>query len=467
MFSNKYNLPKWALIIAFGFFLDGCSGGEMQSSADSTKMATNDSNNNPPSGGPQQPIPPPPAGNGSYKVYPSCELPATSFLRDVYVDIVNGLDLVGRGTASSPYKTLGYLLNNKLIQAGDHIIIQSGIYPTLNINQTNAPALVSALTWTWFDFKSGAQIAGLSISQIKRGLFTGATITKNTGNIVSLSGTDEVVVADNAIYSSSASPSTLTATQWMALGTAVYVRDGLCNSIYRNQIRTVRFGITMTTAKTTYPNNSMKGLVEENDLRGFSADASRGIGSDLAFLNNTFIDGYVSAAAGDANHDDMFQGYALNGAIFENLHIEGNYMLDRSSSSRNLASDYQGISIFDGLYRNVIVRRNIVISGAYHGISMYGLESVLIEYNTVASTSGKTFWIGLFNSKTGVAPVNNIVQNNLAHQFTGMAMATTANNNIVITNPSVNYVGYDLMNGVFDMHLRTTSPAFGRGAGAL
>ena len=70
------------------------------------------------------------------------------------------------------------------------------------------------------------------------------------------------------------------------------------------------------------------------------------------------IDGYVSGSAGDGNHDDFIQGFAQKGAVFENILIEENFLLDRSSNTRALLSDYQGIAIFDCLFRNVTIGRS-------------------------------------------------------------------------------------------------------------
>lgn len=479
LFRNIFSIISFALMLPL--LVVSCGNSSMQSaqltsqSTDNTSSLGGGTGGNPSSGGGNSPSgssggsgsvvtpPPPSATNGVYKVYSGCELPPTSFSRNLYIDAVNGIDATGRGAANAPFQSLNYVISNKLIQSGDHVVVLPGNYISFSLNATQLPASSS---WTWFDFQPGANISGLSFSQVARVLITGASIQKTSGDIVSLSSTQQVVVADNFIYSSSAAAGSLTVAEWMALGDAVYVRDGLCNSIYRNQVRNVRFGFVMNTTKTTYPANSMKGLVEENEMQGFSADASRGIGSDLIFRKNKFVDGYASMAEGDANHDDMFQGFALNGAVFENLVVEDNYMLDRSSSGRAHVSDYQGISIFDGLYKNVVVRRNIVLTGAYHGISMYGLDNVLIENNTVATTSGKSLWIGIFNSKTGVVPVNNIVRNNLARQFTGMNLAVNTNN-IAIANPSASYVSFDLVNGVFDLHLKSSDPAYGLGTGAL
>ncbi len=43
---------------------------------------------------------------------------------------------------------------------------------------------------------------------------------------------------------------------------------------------------------------------------------------------------------------------------------------------------------------------------------------------------------------------------------------TVTSNNIVVTNEALNFVKFDLITNTFDLHLLTTSPAYGAGAGA-
>lgn len=452
----KRNAAVFTMVVSsLSITLSGC-GANLKSSSTSDNTSTSTGSNEPP-------VPPPPTG--SYAVYPSCASPASTYQRTLYVDAALGSDL-GDGSQAKPYATLTFLFANKLVQPGDHLVVAKGSYAALALSKYNYPALVASPSWVWFDFQPGADISGIAISDISKILVTGATIHKTSGDIVTVNSALDIVIANNAIYSSSASPDSLTAAQWMGLANAAFVRDGSCTSLYKNVIRNVRFGISFYTTITTYPNNSLKGLADGNDLRGFSGDASRGIASDLIFRNNSFVDGYVSDADGDGNHDDMFQGFALGGCVFENLLIEDNFMLDRSSASRTLVSEYQGISIFDGLYKNVVVRRNIVLSGAYHGISMYGTDGLLVENNTVLNTGNKTLWIGAFISKGGVAPINNVIRNNLADKFSNVNLSSSTNN-FVIAAPVSSFVLFDLASGTFDLHLKPTDPAYGKAAGAL
>ncbi|MES2854586.1 MAG: right-handed parallel beta-helix repeat-containing protein, partial [Bdellovibrionota bacterium] len=182
--------------------------------------------------------------------------------------------------------------------------------------------------------------------------------------------------------------------------------------------------------------------------------------------NNRILDIYLSAADGDANHDDAVQGFALNGAIYDNVIIENTYIVESTSATRPFKATHQGISVFDGLYTNMKVRGNVVLAGGYHGISIYGGKNVVIEKNTVISTyPGRTLWISAPKSKEGVLPDNTIVQNNVASSYT-LASGVQSINNFTVSNPSASFVQFDLSNALYDLHPAAGSAIYGKGAGA-
>jgi hypothetical protein len=327
---------------------------------------------------------------------------------------------------------------------------------------------VANSSWVWFDFQPGALAGFVTVSGVSHLLITGLEATGRTVNkaVIDIgSGANQIVLADSLVYS--ATSANLTATEWLNLSNGVSIAETYCGAILRTKVRYVRFGIIPGLSGLDYPMNSAKQLMEENDIQFLSADAFRMNGSDMIFRNNRVIDGYVDAATGDTNHDDMVQGFKLDGGYYANILVEGNFFLDRSTSSRALPSEFQGVGIFDGLFKNVTVRKNIIISGAYHGIMLSGVEGALIENNTLVSTSGKTLWIGTANSKTGVAPVNVVVRNNIAVKYSGAALFSVDTNNYTVTNPGNEFVEFDLVNGRFDLNLKSTSSLYGKGAGAL
>lgn len=414
------------------------------------------------------PVPALPAASvvpSTYEAFPGCETPSASYARTLYFDAIAGSD-AGDGSQAKPFRTVAMLA--KSLRPGDHVIFASGTYGAIALTKTNAPSLVASSAWVWIDLTPGATVSGVDIRDVTRVLVSGGSITKATGDIVTTNAASNVMIADAKVFGSTAPADSLTVQQWLSIASAFRFTSGSCLTAIRNTVTNVRDGFIFSKLVKTYPANSIKGLALGNELRGFSADGSRAIASDVIIKDNKMIDGYVDVADGDANHDDMFQGFALNGNVFENITVEGNFMQDRTKQSRNLVSNYQGINIFDGLYKNVVVRRNVVIIGAYHAINMAGVDGLVIDKNTVVSSfnGSRADWIGTPMSKTGVKPVNNVVSNNLCPKYNNTANATQTNN-FTITIPANHYMAFDLINGAVDVHLKTTSFAYGKGAGAL
>jgi len=414
---------------------------------------------------------------GGFEVFPGCELPPASYARTLYFDPVNGNDSTGNGSFAKPYAKVGTFISSKLVKAGDHLILLKGDHGSISANSASMPALLNTTSWIWIDGQAGAIVGQINLQAVSRWLITGVDVTgvmaSGTANLyeVAVTSSSHVIFAKSKIYPA-ADSSAWTFSDWMLNNTAVFSRNSQCATYYQNDIRNVRFGIIMQSDAATYPSNSLKTLVKLNNIDGFSADAMRVIGSDLLVQRNQIKNIYLSAADGDANHDDAIQGYALKGAVFENVYVDGNYIQESTDPNRQFNASMQGFSIFDGLYRNVVAVNNVIITSAYHGISFFGTEGGLIEHNTLASPINRSLWISVPKSKpdpvTGVVtpPKNVVVKNNIVAAMGTIAGNTVTSNNIVVTNEALNFVKFDLITNTFDLHLLTTSPAYGAGAGA-
>lgn len=403
----------------------------------------------------------------AYPVYPGCEAPSMTFLRTIYIDPVNGLD-TGSGASTSPLRTLGASMSK--IQAGDHVVLLPGNHGSVAISRYSHPALANTTRWIWFDFKPGASIerisaAGESAYKIGRWLITGAQVTGPKTTYLNFMWGSNIVVADSKIHTT-LNTSAWTATDWMTIaGSGITSRNTVCASYVRNQIKNVRMGIIIQHDSLSTTANRSKNLVQDTLVQGYSADAMRPIASDVILRNNTILDVYVSAADGDDNHDDAIQGYALNGAVYDNLLIEGTYVQETTSSTRPFRTYTQGIVIFDGLYTNVTVRDNVIINQAWHGIALYGIKNGIVENNTVVNTVGRVGWIKVPNAKSDAwTPENVVMRNNVAPNVSGSNV--TLVNNYTFTDPVATFVKFDLVNMSFDLRIKSTSPIYGKGAGA-
>lgn len=74
--------------------------------------------------------------------------------------------------------------------------------------------------------------------------------------------------------------------------------------------------------------------------------------------------------------------------------------------------------MFDGVWRDIKIRCNLILPRAHHGIAVYGMDDVRIEDNIVLSTDiNYRTWILVSYSKLKKEPKNNVVRGNLSTGF--------------------------------------------------
>lgn len=151
-------------------------------------------------------------------------------------------------------------------------------------------------------------------------------------------------------------------------------------------------------------------LVEGNRFEAFGNDAIEFGANRLRIVGNTIRDGRHSPA--ERLHADAIQGFPAPGdTSFSDIVIADNRI---EASPR---ADYlQGITAFDGRWRNVVVRGNSVVTSAYHGITWFGVDGILIEGNQVVQErEGKiTPWIEVAPSKEGRLSSDIVVRGNIS-----------------------------------------------------
>ena len=399
--------------------------------------------------------------------YPGCEAPSATFLRTVYIDPAAGDDSA-EGTQQHPWKTLASAFAAKNIVAGDHVVLLPGDHGSVLVTASSNPTLKDAVAWSWIDAQPGATLSGFEMRGMSRWLVTKVEVSGSAGTLIMLSGGANFVVSDASVYSAKDTAS-WTADQWVnKTANGIWTRNTRCVALLRNHVTNVRFGIFVSSDAPLPPDNRVDTLVRDNEIRNYSGDGMRPLGSNITFTNNSIYDVYVSAADGDPNHDDAIQGFAPDGGNFENVTIEGTWIQETTDPKRALQNDLQGISIFDGLYSNVIVRRNVVLAGAYDGISVFGPNGAVIENNTVIGTNpAHKLRIWVPSSKGGVPPVGATVRNNLATIYI-LDPGVTATNNVTVStaDAATDFVTFDLTTAMFDLHPKGGSPIYGLNAGA-
>lgn len=396
------------------------------------------------------------AGAPTYPVYPGCTPPATAFARTVSLD--------------PSTTTLAAAFAKKQIQPGDHVVLLPGDHGAVQVSKYTNPELVGATAWIWLDFQAGAKVETLSVSDVSSWLVTRAEVSAPSATLASFNGASNMVLADSHLYTVK-DASAWTASDWMNVASnGISVRNGSCVALLRDQVKNTRFGIAISSDALARPDTSVKVLALGNEVANFSGDAMRVVATDVTVQGDYLHDVYVSEADGDPNHDDGLQMWALNGATFDDIVIDGNWVEESTDPARPFQNTLQGIDDFDGVNTNVKVTNNVVIASAYHGISLYGAQDSLIDHNTVANPTSNGFktWI-MVNDTKGNAPSKNVtVTNNAATQFT--LASTTVNlvstNDVVVANPASVYTTFDTAKMLFDLTPKQGSVLDGTGAGA-
>lgn len=226
----------------------------------------------------------------------------------------------------------------------------------------------------------------------------------------------------------------------------------------RRWLREARDGVRMRGRDATLENSRITGVVVgialigpdgrilDNAVRGFSGDAIRAVGQRGLVRGNYVTDCFKV----DGNHDDAFQSWSRGpdgrpgkGTI-DNLVIEANMFLEWSGpldeADHPLRCALQGIGMFDGMFRNLVIRNNFIAVNAYHGIAVSGLTNARIVNNTVINARGisrERPWITISNHRDGQASNRNVVANNIAPRF--LYRDSVRDRNILAPNAVVIY----------------------------
>jgi len=223
-------------------------------------------------------------------------------------------------------------------------------------------------------------------------------------------------------------------------------------------------------------------LVKRNTFEFFLNDGIEHQASDLVISYNRITDQY-NLASNKFHHDGM-QGWNYTPDVLVSIVIDSNFIARSTGKYKSIppvsSSQFQGISIFDGAFADVVVRNNVVMSPAYHAISLYGCVNSTIEQNTViyqGMTPDKPCWIGVFVSKPrfgSIAPKNITIRNNIAPTYVLPKTGVELENNysfkvpnkpwnaaFSIVDPAKTFTQYEPTTVTFDLRVRDTSPAAG------
>ena len=405
-----------------------------------------------------------------------CSAPvSTSNHSTYYVDPVQG-SMAGDGSKSHPWLTLAavfdvrnrlianapatYIAGIGIIQPNPNAPIKSGDTIYLMTGNHGAPMLQgyfgSGTTLNGYNNTSFITVAAapgqtpvvsqLTLLGVGKWLFQGITfqslqnVPSNNGqpftnsnntsdyNLVGMGGPTSDVIFDHDKFLSQADVSSWTVNDFLSKRVSGFTATGgSCHTLTNNTFTNIGFAIGTQKVQNV--------LIRHNVIDTFTDD-----GIDYG-SNNTVIDGNVIMNCindGDGFHDDGMQGQPFDATTpIVNTTITNNVVINQAKPLVG-TSDLQGIDAFDGIWQNVLVANNVVVTNDYHGITFYGANHISIVNNTVIGTAtqigqGISTWIDVSPSKTGQPSTAVTVRNNIAATFQIVAASAFIDHNVLAT----------------------------------
>ncbi len=356
------------------------------------------------------------------------------------------------GTAKAPWRSFDESIARGGISGGDRIILLPGYHGPLIVRGLNFSKPVEIRAYT----QGTARVRMIKISKSKNLTVAGLSVWHSKGDEAAPRLVETGPASSNITFTGldvrgHAYPDEFqnwSKAEWLRLIKSSGFRlAGPQNTVADSSVRATTMAIT-TLGKDA--------RVINNRIQGFRADAMRGLGSGSVFRGNVISD----CVKVDGNHDDGFQSWSLkdgqgNPIPVVGMLIEDNVIVEWAGRENHpLRCTLQGISVFDGLQKNLTVRNNLVSVSAYHGISVYGGDGITVANNTVVNAlghAGERPWIGFFEIKNTKTPASNVkLINNIAPRFvnrTRNKRLVRAGGNIEMHSPLRGFV--DVVGGDF------------------
>jgi len=388
---------------------------------------------------------------GIYPVPSACIAPTAPTGHSFYLDPSAG-SMSNDGSANAPWSGLSAVIRaglfvNGTIKAGDTVYLRSGDYGSITLSGNNSDFITIAA-----DTGATPVISAIKISGSKW-IIKDLTIRALGSTLVDVvsSASNNIIVGNHIL--SQQDVSSWSQADWRSnSSTAIWVK-GPCTTVLDNNIENIKWGIFESADHE---------LVQGNTINNIAGDGMQITASNITIRNNrltNFLD------IGDGNHADMIQAWNTSSNVFHDITIDSNIGINQTDPNLPFRNgDTQGITEFDGQWDRYIVTNNVVVTSHWHGISIYGATNANLINNTVfGDDTSHVPWIGVFVSKKGVYPVNNVVRNNLAGQYNLPRTGYTQDHNVSVSNPATAVVKFDRKSYAFDLRLKAGSPAIGAG----
>lgn len=403
-----------------------------------------------------------------------------------YVDPINGSD-AGAGTQASPWKTLQTVLTTKVaystyklpyvplsallppspkavVQPGDAILLLDGDHGSINVRNAHNAGYVTITsapgahpTLHSFAVLGGSYwaVTGLNVQSLLTDVPVSPQLLSAAANGY-WGPLHDITYSGNTLSSaSSATTVGWTSADWRAKeisgvsiaagskfpdGTIDFngVLNGTCFTVDNNVISNVNFGIGLTGAD--------KASVSWNKIKRYAGDGIDFSASDLDIIGNDIVDSIYTGNAG-AVHRDGMQGQPYWGEQTWNhdVRIIGNRIVAMEDPKLEKPGCLQGISVYNGKWKNILAENNFVVINIYNGLVVAGADGLTLVNNTVLSAADPkachvgadaidnvagaagpntnavlaagSAWIGVLDGIPGNPTKGAVVRNNIASSY--------------------------------------------------
>lgn len=323
------------------------------------------------------------------------------------------------GSAARPYPSVSAAFSAKAVVAGDSVQLATGDYGLVGVYSQAflspvdiGPAPNAKVHVERIDIRASRNLRFHDL-----GVWPTTPLPKKT-NLVAVDTASQEISFTNMEVRGIADPGsfpTWTKQEWLDRAVNGFFLGGAKSTLRNSTATGIHFGAQVIGADS---------VVEGNLIDGFSADGLRGLGDRSVFRRNTVR----NCVQVDGNHADGFQSWSVGtdkkpgrGTV-TGLVIDSNKFLEWTNPVVSpMRCELQGVALFDGMFKDVVIQNNLIAVSAYHGIAVYGGINARILNNTVVDpigTPGKRPWIRIGAHKDGRPSQGGVIANNMAMQFT-------------------------------------------------
>lgn len=408
------------------------------------------------------------AGRTDAQVYPGCATPPASFSHRLIANAANFTTVLSKA------------------RGGDAIYLASGNYGAVVISGANPGFITVAAAPGQTPTFSSLEVKGSR--WVLRGLnIVGLSPPHLFGRgrahlpLVNIAGGENLVFEGNTVASALGSypwreevlpgqADETTIINQPATADGIHVLNAGCVSIVNNHVSNIFNGIMVTGDQQQ--NHGRFYLISGNSIDNFAGDGID-YGVSDALISRNIITNAQDICKQLCVHSDGIQGWTYNDRpdiVDSNVVIDSNRIFARLGPPTPFSDGpIQGVTIFDGRWKNVTVTNNLIVVTAYHGIAIGGVDGLLIANNTVVGTSRHATWIAIGgDTRQGGQPDHVTVANNISMQFkTGKLRRPIPHlqmdHNLALADLRSAFRTFDPARGAFDLHPRPNSGAFGQG----